>query len=1151
MPRPKGPGPQPSHKDAVELLRRFDVGRLRKFLDQVFPTAEARQIGASLLELRCQTGRHADVHPSMHIDVRRGYVECKPCGYATRDILRFLQDCRGWSYADGLRELQAATGIRVVGDKLAAAFEALDVHRLAVTQIAWAVNAYLCRMLSPPEGDSNYDKVAQHAASPSLSWLFEQRGRRKDLVYALPYGLWPPRHHLLEMCAERLVFLANEQYGVRQDTHLTEERRQKILTRISELAEAVGPEWTNAVVYVTGHDPQTVARIRLRRPDLEDRKQGNIIVLPSCTGEPGGEPNGWFGLWAPHLAGLRRGDARTFRMLMVEGENDTLSVQEGLLATNSSGWLCIGSCGNANETDALLGAGFSTVYAVSDHPGQDVGRGEAWLMPRLSTAHELDVRVFVRWAKLASGDGFVKDPDDVIRTLGFEHFRKIVLDDVENAFVAADVWASDVATEAGRDLPDVRARTQVAVKYGECLGHPAQLASYVERVALSLEVTPGIVRAQIAQGRDDEEGLLARVADVLLHDLQLLYKTESVRGARIHAYHRASHRPVEFPVDDGKATLAALANVCEQGYDYFRDRVGLPTWLTEGMDGTLIREIQKPIADYTQIAVQRIFHGLPSREECTYFGLGPHLIPEQGAPGNVVQRYNCGTHVYSGVHEDEERMRWDMLAGPAEGLRVYSVHPQSWSRCIHTVDDLNWGNQVSLDELSSIFHNLTDIIHNGWCLKRDRDEAILLAGLLFQFAVPHFCEEKNIVSMLGPQASGKSTLTALFSGGQYPHMRLLDPVSYQSDYTVASLSHAFECSSLLMTLEEFTKGMSSAAKTKQVENVTEFLRQVIFPGGATIKRVYPSGPRTFKIHTNVMTTSIRPATDAQDASRRLEIEMKKQPGFADPQTVLMRTVPAPEFLRWQRAINLGLPKFYIRYLRHYQEVAAAIATNNFVSFPVETRFLRNFLGVGAMVAMLGGDWQSLIKAHILSRRDQLDAYAYATPTYVLLDMLLRTPIRLGNAQISALALLSEKDKAPLLNTSGCGLFYFEAAGLLLVDWITTLSQGGVLSRAEGYSKEPYHTVKYQLDQHPQAVPVEEYANLGVSRFLSAYGVLAEKHTISVLRIGDRVADIRRARPALTPPTTEETPEESGEGTPVIHNESDLPPGLRGRRANNF
>lgn len=1156
MARGKGSTPQgPSHREAVELFKRVDLASLALFIERVLPGSEPKYDSAQTLRMHCLLPGHPDAHPSMVLDHRRGFVQCRVCRYRTRNLLQLFQDSRlGWGYGQTLRELQAATSARLVPERLEAQYEDLDQHRDALRAIAWATNHHLVALLSPPPGDVNYNELARLAAAPTLQWLFEERGHKRELVDGMPYGIWPPQATLLDLCERRLVELANAAYvGGTAPSRYAPERRKKVLARVKELTASVGPEWNSAVVLVTGHDLTTPARVRIRRPDPANQKDGNILILPGYTPD---EPNGYFGLYSPRATGPASAASETMRLLAVEGENDQITIAENLDEAGVHGWLVVATCGLANSTDSLLQAGFDTAYFLHDQPDPDRGRGEVWLRDRLVGCAQLQALVFNRWDALVAGNGIVKDPDDVIRLLGFDHFRAVVLDAAKTAFVACDEWAYQRAAVEAQGVDGARELTAVAARYGECVGHPAQLARYLDRISATLGLTPAVIRAQIVKGLDDETGFLRRLVDTLSHDVYFIYKEDTPKGPRAFAYHKETQRPMTFLVDSGPDIATAIANVEGDVFTYFKERVGLPAWLLDDKvekTAPVIKELQKHIFEYLRIALQTLFRGLPTKRECEVLGLGPHVRPDPLV--GWVHYYNVGTAVYKGVPRPDGTLAWSRLPGPGDGGRIFIVAMEPRYREAQSVADLEWGNSVTLDDVRGCIATLVEKVLPAWKLKHGVDDFRLIAALIADLCVPQFRDDKFNLQITGLTNSGKSTLMALFCGGQYPYLQLIDTIVYLTNYTPAGIARRFDRSTETMALDEFTADSTHPMKAQQVENITEMIRQTIFPGGARIARAGMGGVSgevvEYHLHMNSLATSIHLPRDVQDANRRLDIETVQEKGRPDPAQAIFGQVTRTRFREIRRILNLGLYKFYPAYRETYQKIVAELNAPGFFPYKVDTRFVRNFYGPATIYALVGLDWRALVRASTEARLPSLAMYAQASANNVLFEVVLRTnAIRIGNTHTSVLALLAEGDKTPLLNATSHGVYYNEDGGYLVIDWVAMLSNGGILYRVDPYHKEPTFRLKHQLDQHATAIPWDQYGVRKVEEFMLACGNPAEPHHITVLAIGDLVKTFReknKRRTALgekpaAPPNPGGPP--SLTALPGGADRDALPPGMR-------
>lgn len=1100
--------PRISTREANELIKRVPLSALSAFIAKQIPESEPKFATPTTLRMHCLLPGHPDVHPSFIVDQQQGVARCKPCGYRSRNILQVLQDSKAaLGYGESLRALQATTGERLVPERLESQYEALDQHHEAVRAIAWAVNTYLVNMLAPPEGDDDYNELARLTAQPTLDWLFSQRGHDPGLVHTLPIGLWPPLDTLTALCERRLLALSSEAYVSGGVLRYGPERREKILTRISALVAEIGAEHNHSVVYITGHDVSTPARIRLRRPDSNNVKDGNITVLPGYTPE---ESNGFFGLYAPHLAAMSRREARSLQLLVVEGENDAHTITEGLLNHAVTGWLVVATCGIAGRVDELVGAGFDTAYFLHDHPSPEYGRGEVWLFDRLGTCETIIPRVFSRWDALVAGNALLKDPDDVIRALGFDHFQSHALTDIDRTFAEVEVWALDRAKMDAQGVEEPTARLAIAARFGEKILNPAKFARYVDDICTALGLTPAVVRAHVVKGQDSEVGFVKRISETMCHEFLFRYKEDTARGTSVYAYHRATRRPVTFAVGDGASMLMALSNVFGDMHAYFKERIGIPTCV-EDPAGTgtppTIREIQKVLADYLKIAMQAVFQGVPARLECTTIGVGPKRVEENG---QTVQYLNTGSDVYRADYRSDGTLAWRRLDGPQDGKLLFTLSQEPYHGEVQSVADLEDANRYTLDDIRGAILDLQRHYFPCWKLKHGDADYALLALIIACLCSPHFREDKIFLYITGLSNSGKSALAASTCSGQYPELQLVDYSRYMTNFSPASVAHLFNFGCITPMFEEFTSDGVHEQKSHQVDNISELLRQAIYPGGIRLTRVYNGTPTEFVLHMDAIATSTHPPRDVQDANRILTIETVRSSGHQDPRFAVFQKLSPARIKEIKRILNLGLFKFADAYAEHHKTVVAEIAQNQIADYQVESRFARNFFGPCTMLALIGGDWRPFYKACVTVRRDSQILYANATPNNILFETILRTnSVRIGTAFTSPLALLAEADKTPLLNSTNQGAVYCEAGGYLVVDWIAITSHGGVLHRTN-WSNEEVHRLKYQLDMHVSALPSDQYAARGVFAFLGAVGNSAQAHNISVLAIKPLVDSLRAA-----------------------------------------
>lgn len=1147
-----------SFQDGHKLLTLLDIQQLKTLIEQTFPEHRVTQIGSTAIKVNCLAGsftNHIDNNPSMYVDVSRGTIKCKACNYFSRNLLQLFQDARGWSYRETLSQILTYTGKRLVSEKIEGDVEAYDIHNTAVSTLLWVCTTYAQRLLAPPvdpEDRKNYDDIALHAAEPVLQWLFQHRGHKPEILGQMPYGIWPPQHLTLSYAEERLNALADAQYSRFQNTFLTPDRRGKILERIKAIAEPAGSEWTNAVAFFNGHGMRTPGKIRLRRAQIDNEMDGNYLTLPGFTPD---EPIGYFGLFAQHLSGLDPSEAKALRFYLVEGENDAISAQEQFLALGTTGYVFLASNGSHNDLDALIAAGLDTVYVVSDHPTR--GKGDAWLRGRLLTGAEIGVKVFRGWSALDAVGSTIKDPDAVIQAGGFDLFRRTLIDEVDKWFVPVDVWALDRALEEAATLgpDDVRERTALAVSYGETVRNAAQLSQFIERVCERLRLTPAIVRGMIVRSKDDEQSFIARILDVMNRLFHPLFKEDTSRGAVLYLHHRTKDRTIRFGTDDGAGALSALANVVGDTHAFFESQVGIPPWVVPQQGPAAmqpVRELQRIFADYLKIAIQSLFQDVPTREECTLYGQGVHAIEDPHAPFGIVFIVVNGMCVYEGTYvaDGSLTLEWKKLDGPSRGRALFLTEAMPMFPELRSVADLEEANFYGIDDVRVYLGKLTGFYKAGWRTLHTELDAVFLAYYQAAFSAPHLSASKVHLELVGQPSSGKSTALSTFTGGQFPNLQICPWAKGLVNYSSASIYQGFNRSSATMGLEEFTRDLSmTTAKTAQVQSISELLRQVIFPGGAVISRALPQGgTRQMIVRTNVVTASIHPAHDPQDASRRLTVETVKFEGLADPSILFAETFPQEDLTRMRKVLGLGLIKFYRPYREYFEKIERELATGKVVkSFAVDTRFLRNFYPIAPLMALLGEDWRDFVVRATEARRGRLTANARSSVTTQLFDTLFRTNnLRVGQsgAITSVAVMLGSKDPARwlALNHAQAGVYYFEELKYLVVDWISVVAPGGLLHRVEPYCRTTPNLLKYQLDQHPKAMREHAYDTGRVLALLRSFGGVMRTDEITVVSVGELVDDLRDSFVERITPASERDRDRS--------TADDGPPGLRRARHSN-
>jgi hypothetical protein len=1125
-----------SYAHGNNLFERLDVTRLQLLLETLFPETRIQRKGASTLLMNCLTPGHPDVHPSFYINVGKNEARCASCRYYTRNLLQLLQDCKGYSYADAVAKISEVTNFRVVATKLSKDLEDLDNYQQMLRYAFRVCNQHLVNCLAPPEGDEEYNPALLSVAQRALDWLFGERGHKPEFVALLPYGLLPPQHLFLSLFDRLVDEDVAAQYASTGETSLPKTRRAAIREKAETLLRGVDGSWTHAVTFHTGHALSTPARLRLRRPTSENKAE-NFLTLPGHSDADG---QGFLGLYSPQINAFSSKEREGFKYILVEGENDMLTSQEAVLQAGISDIFFLATGGNneSSDTDTLKDGGIDRVYMLSDHPHPDYGNGEEWLRPRLATATDVEARVFVRWPELCGNNLAIKDPDDVVRNLGFEHFR-MALDPL--SYSSVPQWAADRVEEEVTDIDvsEIRMRMHKAVEFGRCVRNPAELAAYLDAIEARVALPAGPLRSEIVKAGDSELGFIHRIAATIRHEFHTLYREDNGRGGTLHLYHRAERRRVHFYMTDGESMLSAMSNVFGNMYEYFRDSIGLPPGADEDLvtaNPAAIKDQQKDLAAYLKIAMQIVYKGVPAQPECLSVGQGLHLLPDPETGFEEVLYLVNGNAVYRGDWIGPTALRWSILRGPSDGRYLFDTDGSPWTELIRSVEDLDVAGTYTVEDVKDAVIDVYKMFNSNWRFVHQELDSTYLAYHLAACAIAPAFATKTILSFVGQTASGKSTALAVFCGGQIPALQLLQPVQYQSSYTLASIYQAFNNSTLMMGLEEFTSD-GALHKARQVDDISELLRQIVFKGGVVVRRGTAEGKqRVYRLHTNVVTSSIHVAKDSQDENRRFTVETVRKDGLRDPAIGVAEMFPAERYAELRRVLAFGMLRYMRQLKALHDQVEQDMSDPELVPFPVSSRFLRNFIPVASLMTLFGVEWKPFVRQTCLVRRTRLEGLNKDTGSANLLSQLLHTPgVPIGQGGRAAIQqLLGREEDWRQVNSSGCGFYYDDANRLGLVDWVAIRAPGGLLHRVPEYERSTVRILKHTLDQHPKALKEREFEGAGITQFLLANNIVADNHEISVVRLDEIVNRLRQPVPGVPVPGTRlSVIEGGGNVTPLV------------------
>ena len=1118
-----------AYSQANRILPQLNASALHDYLQRVFPNNKVGMRNASVVRMTCPI--RAEASPSFDIDTSSGTIFCYGCHYRTRNFLKFLEDTQGISQAEAASRIRDTFSIAVFSENQTQELEELNIHQQAYGMLMSCFNTFAQRCYHAWKNPTNADPILgwpmlSDIITPSLQWLFETREHDPGLLSNLPYGIISPpgitQHLLKEMIeADHLRRLITNRAGI------TPERREKIFNRAMEIIAPLDTGRTGYVSFHYGSDLSTPSRIRVRRPDTREPK--DVIALPGFSD---GEPFGYFGLYNPS-AGFFPSDAKKLLLMVVEGENDALSLQERLLTEGKSGVLVVGMGGASNKFDALREAGFDVAHLVADQPSEDAGRGDKVIEGTLPTALELEMRIFTKWSLLTD----CKDPDEAARKLPFETVYDILVTQEKTSYLSTHQWAfmrvKEVAEEEELDAEDVRGHVNLAARFGKCVRNPAEMAAYIEKVGAEFNIPPAAIRQEIVKTQETEQAYIVRIAEFLKSEFHTSCYESDGKNTFLVMQHRRSRRVVRLPVNDGEAAATALAAIYGEIPEYFENNIGLPARLSmpaelgDAARGSRVQFVYKEIATYLKFALQRLFQGSLDRRQCRTLAQG--LFWERD-PDDLSKRLGYlvnGNRVYKlwfSKVGGKNFVEAKELDGPSDGPYIFDVGfdtPRpAYSDYIKSVDDIHSGNDI---EVFPYIEQLCALINNNWKFRIQMDSTFI-AYQLFADAVSCGFKIPNIVAFKGEPASGKSMALSLFAGSFDPKLRLLSGSVGMSNYTVASLYQKGNNSSLPMVIDEFEDENEQSHKSRVVTDVSELFRNIVSETGVVVERGSRNGTTTtYNMKFPIRMGYINSPRKSQDESRRFEIETVREVGRRDPWAGILADLGGDES-KWEairRAINLGMLKYLPDIIEHYDKVEHECMSTNFLPFSVPTRFLKNYFHMATLMDMFGVDWRAYMIESCTARAPQLQAVSVDTSSQELFDRILRTPgVTAGGmsnnkpSRYTIVELMAAPETWPLINTSACGFFFLPEEGLAVIDWVMSQAQGGILSGWKDYAGLSRANLKDRMDRHPDAVRPSKYGERSIMAIVKKVLPAASSHTISVLDITKLVEDLSAYAPPM-------------------------------------
>jgi hypothetical protein len=1116
-----------SYSQIYRLLEQIDPPDLISFFLKYLPDCKPFLRAAGIVRICCPI--HHEQAPSCDLNCVTGVIHCYGCHYHDRNLLDFLEQGLHWSYSDSIKRLQTGTHLQIFDDKQTARLDALDIYQVTMKFLYRLCNkhlreCYAARMRieagSTEEEATPYTiSFLEGAAFSTLDWLFKTRKHNPDYIEHLPYGMLPP-FHMIQTMLGVLIEEHNERMLTQKLPLIDQIRANKIVALSQTLLGKTSTDWVHCVTFHNGIGYNAPSRLRLRRSHQGAK---DITALP---GFEEGDPIGYFGLHSLNNIS-NDNDYKKFMTIVVEGENDAISLQENLLQINEFGIKVLATGGSSANLDKLQQAGCEKIYLMADEPSEGLGNGTEFIKGILATADHLDVRIFDRWHEITDQGADIKDPDEAVHRLGIKEVYKIISD--KAAYITIDVWAYKQAVIAQQKLSeadDVRAKTRVAAEWGRCVRHSALFDEYVKNIAQKFNISPGPIIQDVLKAKDTEKAFIARIEHALEHDFTVMYKENS----DLVLWHMDDRRCVKMSLVDNERTIMALASVYGDITDFFTNIVGFPSFIRIEADSesTMTQPIKKyypEIGLYVRLALQKQVKGIKDVDQYQLLGQGLHWLVDADIDPLLVTEntpkipyYVIGTHFYKIKCIEGDYVVIE-LPGPRDGNYLANVGfntPQKpWSVEIKSVKDFEEGKAI---DVLPYIDKVEDLISRHFRFSHQSTDARFLAYHLFACAIWPIFKTPVIVTMSGDTHAGKTTVANLFSPVDNRDMTLLEMSRAISSATMAAVAQLLHNSTLVVGFDEFENDGDNTHKSKVVADITEMLRKLSSQEGVPVDRGTKDGTaKQYFLKTFVIISAITAAIKPQDENRRFNINMVKVPGFGDSHNRILSEISLKEWHQIRRALSVGMIKHIARLAEISEKIEKELLSTQLVPFPVDSRFLKNYIPVASIMELFGRDWRQFVVESCMAKKEKLNAVASISTSQTLYDRIFFTasvPLPDNRAAKVALnELLATDGTANQINGLGTGFYYIADRRIGVIHWLT--AQTALLAPWDNYKRQNHTGLKDLFDRHPKAIKTEDYEPLGIWTRIRQLIPGVNKYDVSVIDLNEFITESRKQSPATS------------------------------------
>ena len=995
-------------KKLVALWEAGPPEEWRSFLEEIAPGNRWVVHGRSV-KGNCPLGTHSDSTPSFTVDLQRGHAKCwsSACEYFGRNPVYFVKKIARCSTAEAVSKMKDHFGLKGFTKKIMEALEGYDKIQRVKQAIAEEARNVLIDTYSKPEVEDNaYARTA-------VDYLVK-RGISPDLWHMLPIGALPSLEHFHTKYATTDLDLY-----------------KAIMAYLNESYRAGGTGW---ILFVNTRSATEIGRLRLRKPDVNDKK---VYAM-----EDEFEDN--VGLFGLNLYQTLFGHPVGKSAVVVEGEFDQLAIAVGQLQKGTLDRIVVSKGGKTNrDLSDLKSLGVETIYWVGDH--DDAGLDEGLMLARYAP-EELSFRHF-QWLPT---DPHKFDPDNAIGRDGFDAFYDAFMDpkrylySQQVCFQRADLRLKRVNND------DVAQREQIVLEHAKrYLQKEAERKEFFRLV----EERHGIAQHDLlrdAMADDDTFAGFARRMSKLLSETYTVIGTRRDGGDRgmsveIMFWNKEEADTRMLPIARPNDCVAQLAMDVGSLLDWCQEKIGIPQVMThmfrknpqtgEVMSIPLNLDIQQRNIQTALMEALRIMAG----ESQNVQGIrersqGIHLL---GAPDGIIEvGVLNGKEIYLGRYE-KDGPKIEKLDNPLYRNNLFIPNVRAkWSACF--TGDKIMEEAQAIDPMET-FKDVRKMVTAGWSFVHQDIDATYCALLALILPYMSLFPGTLMTFISGSYMSGKTKLIRQFFSISADKMfGVVEPAFATDDYTVAGIRQQMNNAAMTLVLDEFEDKGNNSTRSRTVRELLTAFRSMIADQSVRTQGTVSGKAREYNLNFPILMAAAHPPRELADLSRVVMIVMQQRKDHMPPDQAILQKFDHAEIKALRRRISLALLPHVPEIIATYWQTKKELTTQTIMPAETDSRFKETVIPLIALARFLKLPWQKFAKELATAKRINEDEYVgVRSEGEIIIDAMLDTVLRLDVEAITGdytLRNILSTDKRGRLNNMRLGVFIHQDANWLVIHW---------------------------------------------------------------------------------------------------------------------